>query len=141
MFEVGRVAVKIAGRDSGRKCVVVDVVDDTFVLIDGDVRRKKVNAKHLDPTGEVLDIKKGATHEEVEAEFKKLGLPVWNKKAKKVLSKPTKQRKVKEKEEEKPKKAAKTEKKEEPKVEVPKAEPKVEEKVPLEEKKEDVKKS
>ncbi len=46
IFNVGRLCVKLAGRDAGRKCVVVEQVDKTFVVVDGDVRRKKVNMKH-----------------------------------------------------------------------------------------------
>ncbi len=35
VFEVGRVAVKTLGREAGRYCVVVDIIDKNFVLIDG----------------------------------------------------------------------------------------------------------
>ena len=35
MFEIGRLCVKIAGRDAGNKCVIVDVIDKNFVMIDG----------------------------------------------------------------------------------------------------------
>ena len=28
MFDIGRVCMKIAGRDAGKKCVIIDVVDD-----------------------------------------------------------------------------------------------------------------
>jgi large subunit ribosomal protein L14e len=61
MFDVGRVCVKIAGRDAGQTAVVVDVVDDHYVLIDGNVRRKKCNVKHLEPLKDILKIKKGAS--------------------------------------------------------------------------------
>ena len=61
MIEVGRVCVKIAGRDAGQTAVVVDVMKDGYVLIDGNVRRKKCNVKHLEPLKDVLKIKKGAT--------------------------------------------------------------------------------
>ena len=57
IYEIGRVCVKIAGRDAGRKCVVVEAVDDKFVTVDGNVRRKKVNIKHLEPLADVLEIK------------------------------------------------------------------------------------
>jgi len=90
MLEVGRLAVKIAGRDAKRKCVVVDIVDDNHVLIDGDVRRKKCNNKHLEPLGETIAIKKGASHEEVAKEFEKLNLPVWSTKPKAAKPKPGK---------------------------------------------------
>ncbi len=65
MFEIGRVCVKIAGRDAGKTAVVVDNVSDDMVLIDGNVRRKKCNTKHLEPLGEILKVKKGASTTEV----------------------------------------------------------------------------
>lgn len=82
IFDVGRVCMKIAGRDAGRTCVVVEQLETTFVLVDGDTRRKKVNVRHLEPLPEMITITKGAAHEEVIAEFKKLGLPVWETKPK-----------------------------------------------------------
>ena len=127
LFDVGRVAVKIAGRDAGRKCVVVEKVDDTFVVVDGNVRRKKVNVRHLEPLAETVDVKSGASHADVKKEFDKLGIPTWEKKSKKATERPRRVRKVKvaEKPEAKPKKAKKEES---PKVEEKVAEePKVEE--------------
>ena len=81
-MEIGRICVKTAGRDAGRVCVVVDQLDGNFVLVDGDVRRKKCNMHHLEPLGECLKIKKGASHTEVATEFKKLGLNTWQTKPK-----------------------------------------------------------
>ena len=65
MFEVGRVVYKIAGRDSNQVGVIVEKIDDRYVLIDGNTRRKKVNVAHIEPTQKVVDIKKGATSAEV----------------------------------------------------------------------------
>ncbi|MGC9079916.1 MAG: 50S ribosomal protein L14e, partial [Nanopusillaceae archaeon] len=65
VLQIGRVCVKTSGREAGKICVVVDIIDNNFVLIDGDVRRKRVNVKHLEPTDKVLGIKKGAKTEEV----------------------------------------------------------------------------
>jgi len=92
-MEIGRVCVKLAGRDAGNVAVVVDNIDDKFVLIDGNVRRRKCNIMHLEPLDEVLKIKKNASHAEVSAEFKKLKLDVWNTKSKKKAEKPVSQRK------------------------------------------------
>ncbi len=100
IYEVGRLAVKIAGRDAGKTCVVVEKVDNNFVLIDGSTRRKKVNVKHLEPLDKVVELKDKASHEEVKKVFEELKLPVWDKKSKKVAARPRKQRKVKEKKEE-----------------------------------------
>ncbi len=68
--EVGRVCVKLSGREAGQKCVIVDVIDKNFVLISGPknltgVKRRRTNLKHLEPTSETIDIKKGASDEEV----------------------------------------------------------------------------
>ncbi len=82
MIEIGRLCVKIAGRDAGNKCVVVEIIDDNYVLIDGNVRRKKCNIMHLEPLDDKIKIKKGASHDAVASEFKKLKLPVWEKKTK-----------------------------------------------------------
>lgn len=52
------------------KCVIVDVIDKNFVLVTGPpkltgVKRRRTNVKHLEPTQEKVDVKKGATDEEV----------------------------------------------------------------------------
>ena len=88
IFDVGRMCVKIAGRDAGRKCVVVEKVDTQFVVVDGDVRRKKVNTKHLEPLETTVDLKGKTSHADVKASFSKLGLPVWETNAKKVAPRP-----------------------------------------------------
>ncbi len=110
IFDIGRVCIKIAGRDAGNKCVVVEQLDNTYVLIDGATRRKKVNIKHLEPLDEILKIKKGASHEEVSKAFEKEGLKARETKTKSSVNKPTKQKKVKRKPAEE-KKAPKKEKK------------------------------
>ncbi len=74
MIEVGRVCLKVAGREAGQKCVVVDVADRNYVLIDGNVKRKRCSISHLEPLAEVLGIEKGASHDDVVAVFEKLGL-------------------------------------------------------------------
>lgn len=65
MFEVGRVVMKIAGRDAGKIGVVIKVIDDKFVMIDGFTRRKKVNIKHLVPLKKIINIKEEAKREEI----------------------------------------------------------------------------
>lgn len=86
MINIGRICVKTAGRDAGRKCVVVDVLDKQ-VLIDGETRRRKCNSSHLEPLGESIEIAQGASHEEVSAAFKKLGIELPVKKPKKKAEK------------------------------------------------------
>ncbi|MBT4576886.1 50S ribosomal protein L14e [Candidatus Woesearchaeota archaeon] len=74
MLEVGRLCIKLAGRDAGKKAVVVENIDSNFVLIDGQTRRRKCSISHLEPTEVMLTLKKGAAHKEVAAEFKKLNI-------------------------------------------------------------------
>ena len=62
--------VKTSGREAGMKCVIVDVIDKNFVLVTGPpkltgVKRRRTNVKHLEPTSEAVEVKKGATDEEV----------------------------------------------------------------------------
>jgi len=69
-IEVGRVCVKLNGRETGQKCVIVVVIDKNFVLVTGppkisSVRRRRTNVKHIEPTEDTLDIKKGASDEDV----------------------------------------------------------------------------
>ncbi len=79
MIEVGRVCVKTAGRDAGGYCVIIKVLDENTVEITGPkdvsgVRRKKCNIKHLELTEKKVNIKEGATDEEVKAAIEKEGL-------------------------------------------------------------------
>ena len=76
VIEVGRVCVKLRGREAGRKCVVVDIIDENFVLIDGDVKRRRVNIKHIEPLPQRLEIKAGASTEEVIKAMLEAGIPV-----------------------------------------------------------------
>jgi len=77
-IEVGRICVKIAGREAGRRCVIVDIVDKNFVLVTGPqkvsgVKRRRVNVNHLEPTQAKIDIRRGATDEEVSGALKAAG--------------------------------------------------------------------
>lgn len=95
MIEVGRLCVKIAGRDAGLKCVVVEVLDKTFVMIDGQTRRRKCNMLHLEPLDQVIKIKAKASHDEVVEEFGKLKIEVKENKPKQAEKRPRKIRKKK----------------------------------------------
>ena len=120
MIEIGRLIVKLAGRDAGLKGVVVDILDKGFVLIDGQVRRRKCNVIHIEPLTKIVKLPKQASHEEVVSALKAEGIEVTEKKKKEAVKteRPLKQRKAKVQEpkaEEKPKKvkkeAVKTDKK------------------------------
>ena len=96
MIEIGRVCIKIAGRDANLKCVVVDILDDRFVLIDGETRRRKCNILHLEPLKEVIKIKKNSPHETIKNEFGKLGLIARETKPKQKTERPRRKRKTPE---------------------------------------------
>ena len=77
-IEVGRLCVKLSGREAGKKCVVVDVVDKSFALITGPqsvsgVRRRRVNMNHIEPLDESVELKRGASDEDVAQVLKKAG--------------------------------------------------------------------
>jgi large subunit ribosomal protein L14e len=56
-IEVGRVCVKIAGRESGEKCVIIDIIDENFVEVVGNsVKNKRCNIKHLEPIDQTLEV-------------------------------------------------------------------------------------
>lgn len=68
--EVGRICVKVVGREAGRKCVIVDLIDKNFVLLTGPkevtgIKRRRVNISHIEPTGEKIKLDRGATDEDV----------------------------------------------------------------------------
>lgn len=65
LIEVGRVCRKVAGREAGRLCVVVRLIDNNFAEVTGPreltgVRRRRVNVKHLVPLPVKLEIPEGA---------------------------------------------------------------------------------
>ena len=79
VFDVGRVWVKIAGKEAGKMCVVVDIVDERFVIVTGPksltgVKRRRTNVKHLEPTEYKIEISKGASDEEVAKAIEAAGL-------------------------------------------------------------------
>jgi large subunit ribosomal protein L14e len=69
-IEVGRICVKQAGRENGKKCVVIDVMDKSFILVTGPkkitgIKRRRVNINHVMPLQEKIDVKRGASDDEV----------------------------------------------------------------------------
>ncbi|GAA5818282.1 MAG: 50S ribosomal protein L14e [Methanobrevibacter sp. CfCl-M3] len=56
-IEIGRVCVKTAGREAGEKCVILDVVDKSFVEVVGtSVKNRRCNINHLEPTHKTLEV-------------------------------------------------------------------------------------
>jgi large subunit ribosomal protein L14e len=77
-IEVGRICVKLTGRETGRKCVIVDIMDKSFVLITGPktvtgIKRRRANMNHIEPIQDKLEIKRGASDEEVTEALKASG--------------------------------------------------------------------
>ena len=91
-MEIGRICIKTLGREAGKKCVIVDLVDKNFVLITGPkvitgIKRRRANINHLRITQEKIDINRGASDEEVTEALKTAGkLEEMNKIVKQALS-------------------------------------------------------
>ncbi|RLG74346.1 MAG: 50S ribosomal protein L14e [Thermoprotei archaeon] len=91
-IEVGRICIKLRGREAGKKCVIVDIIDDRFVLITGPkqltgVKRRRVNIDHIEPTDKKIDIEKGASDEEVLKAIESAGLTEFMKEKVKITRK------------------------------------------------------
>lgn len=70
LFEIGTVTVITQGRRTGKKAVVVDIIDENYVLITGPesmsgVKRRRMNIKHLMPLDLNLDIERGVGDETI----------------------------------------------------------------------------
>jgi large subunit ribosomal protein L14e len=71
-MDVGRICVKLKGREEGCRCVIVDLVDRNYVIVTGPpevtgVRRRRVNMSHLQPLDEIIEIRRNASDEEIAA--------------------------------------------------------------------------
>jgi large subunit ribosomal protein L14e len=77
-IEVGRICVKLTGREAGRKCVIVDLIDKSFILVTGPktvtgIKRRRTNINHIEPLEDKIAIKRGASDEEVTEALKAIG--------------------------------------------------------------------
>jgi large subunit ribosomal protein L14e len=77
VLEIGRVCLKVSGRDKGKRCVIVGLIDRNYVLITGPksvsgIRRRRVNVNHLRFLDEKLEIPSGASDEEVAEAFNQI---------------------------------------------------------------------
>jgi len=111
-IEIGRVCKKLTGREAGRYCVVIDVIDEGYTSVTGPrslsgVKRRKCNILHLEPTETVIEIKKDASDEEVAKALDKADM---TEKVKVKLPKPIASEKPKSEKAERPKKAVKEKK-------------------------------
>ncbi|MCX8158552.1 MAG: 50S ribosomal protein L14e [Candidatus Diapherotrites archaeon] len=66
LLEIGRVCIKTKGRDAGNAAVIVDVLPNNFVVVEGPkVRRRKCNSRHLIITDKKIDISKESDKREI----------------------------------------------------------------------------
>jgi len=97
MLEPGRVVLKIAGREAGKYAVIIENVNDDFVLITGPksitgIKRRKCNIDHIEPTEHKFEIDSKVDDSKIEELWKssglieKLGIKVPIKKTKEALS-------------------------------------------------------
>ena len=95
LFTIGRVCIKLAGRDAGKYCVIVEEMENGNVLIDGQTRRRACNVLHLEPTKETVKLAKGADSAAVAKALEGLDITVEKKGAsKKPSKKPVKRAKA-----------------------------------------------
>ena len=69
-MDVGRICLKLKGREAAKRCVVVDVIDRNYVMVTGPfdltgVKRRRVNMSHLRPLDEVIEIPRNASDQEI----------------------------------------------------------------------------
>jgi len=86
--EIGRICMKQKGRETGKRCVIIDVMDKSFVLVTGPkkitgVKRRRVNIAHLQLLQEKIDISRSASDEEITAGLESTGKPGTKTRAKK----------------------------------------------------------
>ncbi|MBU5575298.1 MAG: 50S ribosomal protein L14e [Candidatus Aenigmatarchaeota archaeon] len=79
MLDIGDVCLKVCGREAGKLCVIIDKVNENYVIISGPkkltgVRKRKCNIMHLEPIGIKLKIEKNAEDSILEEEIKKIGI-------------------------------------------------------------------
>ena len=79
VFTVGRICVKKSGRERGSKCVIIDEMDENYVLVTGPkgvsgVRRRRANIDHLAPTEKSVRIRRGASDQDVAAALNRASL-------------------------------------------------------------------
>ena len=74
-LEIGRTCIKTLGREKGKKCVIIDIVDKSFVLVTGPksvtgVKRRRANVGHLELLEEKIQIDRRASDKEVAKSLK-----------------------------------------------------------------------
>ncbi len=78
-IDIGRICVKLNGKEAGRYCVVVKKIDKSFVEVTGPrlltgVKRRKSNVAHLEPTQYVVDVQENQDDEQIISAMEKQNL-------------------------------------------------------------------
>lgn len=96
-MRVGDLIIKLAGRDAGKRGVILKL-NKNNALVDGEVRRREVNLSHLEPLNKTLSVNENASHEEVLEAFKlDLGMEIKESKSKESKPRPKRVHKAKQK--------------------------------------------
>ena len=71
--------MKIAGREAGGLCIVIEKKDESYVLVTGPrqlsgVKRRTCNIRHLEPLETILTIAADADDEAIEKAIEEAGL-------------------------------------------------------------------
>jgi large subunit ribosomal protein L14e len=69
-ISLGRIITKIMGREAGRRAVVTQIIDKSFVEVSGPyeltgVKRRRVNISHIEPSQYSLKITKSDNSDEI----------------------------------------------------------------------------
>ena len=78
-IEIGSLYIKTSGREKGKRCVIVDLMDKNFVLVTGPpkitgVKRRRCNIEHLEATQYTVKISAAASENDVIKGYEKVGL-------------------------------------------------------------------
>lgn len=69
-IDKGDICVKTSGKEAGKKCIVIDIIDKNFALITGPkeitgIKRRRSSIRHLTSTGEKISISSGTSDKEL----------------------------------------------------------------------------
>jgi len=75
--DIGQICVKTRGHEKGKRCIIVDIVDRSYVLVTGPrsvtgVKRRRVNVGHLQVLDESVNIPRQASDDDVAKALKTL---------------------------------------------------------------------
>ena len=92
---IGSVVVKTAGRDAGKEGIVVDIKDNK-VMVEGATRKRFCSIRHVEPTGQSVELKKGSSSDEIKKALKKFSIEARSTKPKTASQRPKRTKKKKE---------------------------------------------